>query len=104
MFQARKILSAETVASLTVRQVRQVYNKRLAGWSARAGFGSDTRAFIRATDGTTWDEFRSDWESGNICVTANELPEVYETERLLADYEAAWLATAIAPVQGEARA
>ena len=93
---ARTVISPETVASLSVSQVRQVYQKRLAQWSRRAGYGSDTRAYLRATDGTTWEEFRSDWLHGKICVTASDLPEVYEVERAMEDYEAAWLASAVA--------
>lgn len=92
----RNIISPETVASLSVSQVRQIYNARVKAWAVRAGFGADTRAYLRATDGATWEEFKLDWEHGNICVTARELPEVHETERLLEDYEAAWMASAVA--------
>jgi hypothetical protein len=101
MFQAPAILSEARVQTLTIPQLRQVYEQRLAHWMAVAGFTSRD-AYYKRSGGTTWSEFRADWLAGKITVKASELPEVDDylegepmdyaaIERAMEDYMLVWL-------------
>lgn len=69
------ILSASRVQTLTERQLRAVYEKRLGHWMVVAGF-TNPEHYYRKSGGARWGEFRADWLNGKITVLASEVPEI----------------------------